>query len=53
MNISKKKLDNIIKEAEGDWDFLLHLLQTYWKKETSDSKARMRRAIANLKAPRR
>lgn len=30
-SISRKKLDKLILNAEGDWDFLLFLLKDHWK----------------------
>lgn len=31
--ITKQNLDKLIKQAEGDWDFLIYLLKEYWNKK--------------------
>lgn len=31
--ISRKHLNSLLKKAEGDWDFLIFLLNEYWNKK--------------------
>ncbi len=31
--INRRKLDSIFKESEGDYDFILSELKSYWKKQ--------------------